>query len=52
MAHFVRDTVGHGSDLSAIMAAYGEERAIRPFRAGGGRLAVTVEGILVGGVKG
>ena len=30
LAHFVRDTVRHAPDLSAIMAVYDEDRAIRP----------------------
>ena len=40
LAHFVRDTVREGLDLSAILQAYGEERgqppyAIRDFRSHG-----------------
>ena len=31
MAHFVRDTVREGLDLSAILAAYGEERGYPPY---------------------
>ena len=34
IAHFVRDTVREGLDLSAIMAAYNEERGNPPFHPG------------------
>ena len=34
MAHFVRDTVRTGLDLSAILAGYGEERGYPPYHPG------------------
>ena len=34
LAHFVRDTVREGLDLSAILASYGEERGYPPYHPG------------------
>src|SRR6266704_468933 len=34
VAHFVRDTVCHALDLSAILASYGEERGYPPYHPG------------------
>ncbi len=34
VAHFVRDTVRSGLDLSAIMAGYGEDRGYPPYHPG------------------
>jgi transposase len=34
LAHFVRDTVREGLDLSAILDCYGEERGFPPYHPG------------------